>query len=96
MFQIECPHCGKRELTEFSYGGEAHLSRPTPIESEDSQVWADYLFNRSNKRGVHYERWFHVLGCRKWFNVARDTITNKSFDTYLPGEKPQVDERAKP
>ncbi|MCP4935724.1 MAG: sarcosine oxidase subunit delta [bacterium] len=95
MFQIECPYCGKRELTEYSYGGEANLIRPTPVEAEESQAWAGYLFSRTNKRGLHLERWFHVFGCRKWFNVARNTITNEFVDIYLPGEKPQVDEQAK-
>ena len=95
MFQIKCPHCGNREMTEFSYGGEAHLVRPTNDQAKESEVWAGYLFGRNNKRGIHYERWFHVFGCRKWFNVARNTITNEIVDTYLQGETPRADERAK-
>ena len=58
--------------------------------------WAGYLFLRSNKRGIHIERWFHVFGCRKWFNVARHTITNEIFDTSLPGETLRIDVSVKP
>ena len=28
MLLIDCPHCGARDETEFSYGGEAHIMRP--------------------------------------------------------------------
>ena len=96
MFQIECPHCGKREMGEFSYGGEANLARPAPEKADDIVDWAGYLFLRSNKRGIHIERWFHVFGCRKWFNVARHTITNEIFDTSLLGETLRIDVSVKP
>ncbi|MEE9336281.1 MAG: sarcosine oxidase subunit delta [Granulosicoccaceae bacterium] len=95
MFQIKCPYCGNREMTEYTYGGEANLSRPTRLESEDSLALTSYLFSRTNKRGIHLERWFHVFGCRKWFNVARNTITNEIVETYLPNEQPQVVEQTK-
>ena len=29
---------------------------------------------RSNPKGVHFERWRHVHGCGRWFNLARDTV----------------------
>ena len=28
---------------------------------------------RKNIKGVQFERWNHAHGCRKWFNVVRDT-----------------------
>ena len=28
MLIIECPYCGQRDESEFSYGGEAHIARP--------------------------------------------------------------------
>ena len=28
---------------------------------------------RKNIKGVQFERWNHSHGCRKWFNVVRDT-----------------------
>jgi heterotetrameric sarcosine oxidase delta subunit len=49
-------------------------------------VWGDYLFNRTNPKGVHFERWLHVYGCGRWFNVARDTVTHEILTVYLMGE----------
>ncbi len=39
MMQINCPFCGGRDETEFSYGGEAHITRPA-LDVDDKQ-WAD-------------------------------------------------------
>ncbi len=82
MLQIDCPWCGVRDETEFAFGGEAHLIRPANPELVTDAAWADYLFNSSNPKGLHYERWQHRYGCRQWFNVARDTVTHEIFSTY--------------
>ena len=75
MLQITCPWCGPREENEFTCGGEAGIIRPkNPDETSDAQ-WADYLFMRSNHRGIHAEQWWHAYGCRRWFIVHRDTVT---------------------
>ena len=88
MFIIKCPYCGERDHSEFSYGGEAHLVRPKqPTELSDDQ-WAEYLFMRKNIKGLQYERWNHSHGCRRWFNVARDTSNDKINSVYKIGEKP--------
>jgi sarcosine oxidase, subunit delta len=41
---------------------------------------------RSNPKGVHYERWRHVHGCGRFFNCARDTVSDRILATYRPGE----------
>ena len=65
MFIINCPYCGNRDHSEFSYGGEAHIVRPKhPTELTDDE-WADYLFMRKNIKGLQYERWNHSHGCRR-------------------------------
>lgn len=88
MLLITCPHCGPRDESEFACGGEAHIVRPEkPAELTDAQ-WADYLFMRRNLKGVHYERWLHSHGCRRWFNAVRDTVTHEIFATYRMGEQP--------
>lgn len=88
MLQIPCPHCGPREETEFSYGGEAHIMRPeNPDEMSDAE-WGDFLFMRRNTKGVFFERWVHAHGCRRWFNVARDTVTYEILAVYHMGETP--------
>ncbi len=81
MLLLTCPNCGASgEETEFAPGGEAHLKRVGP--DGDAAAFADYLFERRNPRGVHFERWRHAYGCGKWFHVARDTATLEVFGSY--------------
>jgi heterotetrameric sarcosine oxidase delta subunit len=95
MLLIPCPWCGEREETEFRCGGEAHIVRPKqPAQMSDDQ-WADFLFMRSNPKGVQHERWCHVHGCGRWFNVARDTVSDRILEVYRMGEpRPRVETRA--
>ena len=75
MLLIECPWCGERAETEFSYGGEAGIVRPEDPGALSDAEWADYLFNRTNPRGTYRELWNHAQGCRRWFGVERDTVS---------------------
>ena len=43
---------------------------------------------RDNPKGPFRERWVHTHGCRRWFNVARDTVTHEILAVYKPGEVP--------
>ena len=82
MLIIPCPHCGPRDEIEFACGGEAHIARPL-IENKISDAdFADYLFIRDNPKGIFLERWRHSAGCRKWFNLARDTVTHEIIEVY--------------
>lgn len=76
MLNIPCPWCGPRDETEFSYGGEALVAAPPDPELLDDREWAEYLFVRRNPAGPWLERWYHAAGCRRWFDVERDTVTN--------------------
>ncbi len=81
MLLLTCPCCGvTAEETEFSSGGEAHLTRHGPGSTDHD--YESYMFNRKNPRGVHFERWRHAYGCGKWFLAARDTTTLEIFATY--------------
>ena len=91
MLSIPCPWCDQRDETEFSYGGEAHIRRPEEPFALSDEQWADYLFMRKNTMGRHREQWFHTAGCRRWFNVERDTVTQRIFTSYKTGEMPQRD-----
>lgn len=82
--QIECPFCGRRDETEFSYGGEAHISRPG-LDVSDAE-WVQYLYYRDNIKGVHAERWRHARGCGQWFNALRDTSTHQFLAIYRATE----------
>ncbi len=89
MLRIPCPYCGKRDESEFRFGGESHVERPG-LEVSDAE-WADYLFNRKNPKGLHYERWCHTYGCSQWFNVVRDTLTHEIYAVYQMSEvKPDL------
>jgi heterotetrameric sarcosine oxidase delta subunit len=92
MFIIKCPYCGPRDQSEFSYGGQAHISRPTNGEALSDQEWAEFVFIRDNPKGLFAERWVHSAGCRKFFNVLRDTATDKIYAIYKMGEpRPDID-----
>lgn len=91
MLQIPCPWCGVRDQSEFTYGGEAHIVRPEDPASLTDAEWADYLFMRENPRGPHREQWHHTYGCRRWFNVQRDTVSYRIEGSYKVGEQPPGD-----
>ena len=75
MLKITCPHCGERDYTEFRYGSDATKPRPQ-LASEDRKAWHDYVFLFDNPKGPHREFWQHVLGCRQWLVLERNTATN--------------------
>jgi heterotetrameric sarcosine oxidase delta subunit len=88
MLRIPCPWCGVRDETEFRYGGQAHVERPGNPDALTDAEWADYLFMRDNPKGAFAERWVHAAGCRRWFNVKRDTVTHEILSVYRIGEPP--------
>ncbi|MCG8560177.1 MAG: sarcosine oxidase subunit delta [Hyphomicrobiales bacterium] len=88
MFLIRCPWCGPRDQSEFSYGGEAHIARPADSAEMSDAEWADFVFMRSNPKGVLAERWVHAAGCRRWFNMLRVTASDEILAVYKVGEAP--------
>jgi heterotetrameric sarcosine oxidase delta subunit len=87
MMLITCPHCGARDVTEFTYGGPAETERPDPANASDTQ-WNDYVYLRDNPRGVHDELWQHSSGCRRWIAMRRDTLTHDMIAAAEPGALP--------
>ncbi len=91
MLKISCPWCGPRPEIEFRCGGESHMRRPGPHDQVSDAEWAQYLFYRTNPKGVNFERWLHQHGCRQWFNVARDTATHEIRAVYhMTDPKPDI------
>ena len=91
MFHIYCPHCCEhREEEEFHVKGQAHIARPLDPEALSDEEWGNYLYFRKNPRGLHHELWVHNTGCRKFFNVTRDTVTYEIKEVYKVGEQPSV------
>jgi sarcosine oxidase, subunit delta len=90
MFLIYCPYCEEhREEEEFHPKGQAHIARPADPEACSDEQWGDYLFFRDNPRGIHHELWVHAVGCRKFFNITRNTVTYEILETYRIGEQPR-------
>ena len=86
MLLIRCPYCEtERAELEFVYAGEAHIARPLDPSALSDEEWANFLFIRSNSRGIHFERWRHIHGCGRYFNAARHTVTDKFLMTYKAG-----------
>jgi sarcosine oxidase subunit delta len=75
MLRIPCPNCGERDYTEFRYAGDASKHRPAH-GAGDVDAWHDYVFVFDNPKGAHREYWQHLLGCREWLVLERDTATN--------------------
>ena len=76
MMLIRCPWCGPRGAAEFHYIGEF---KPRPdAESVTPAQWRDYLYFPANPCGPVTETWYHRMGCRRYFNLERDTATNES------------------
>ncbi len=86
MLLIPCPYCGPRPELEFSYGGEAGIARPADPSTLDDDAWGAFLYQRSNPRGLHAERWRHVHGCGRFFNARRDTVTDLFESAWKVGE----------
>lgn len=78
MMLITCPWCGPRIETEFHYGGEAGVAYPENPASLSDEEWGRYLFVRANPKGEFLERWCHAAGCRRWFDLRRDTVTHET------------------
>ncbi len=86
MLLIACPYCGDRPEIEFSYGGEAHIARPTDPSAVTDEQWAEYLYLRRNAKGTYAERWRHTNGCGRFFNAVRDTVSDFFVVIYKSGE----------
>ena len=76
--RIHCPHCGLRDVAEFSYHGDADQAarRPEPA-LENNAAWNNWVYDRANTAGLHRELWQHTGGCRNFMIVTRDTVTHE-------------------
>ena len=88
MLALDCPYCGNRAQTEFTFGGDASIERPSDPRAVPLTEWLDYVYLRANPRGPHTEWWQHSAGCRRWFKVRRDTLTHEVIGSSRPAENP--------
>jgi sarcosine oxidase subunit delta len=85
MLLVPCPNCGPRNASDMHYGGEAG-PRPDPNAVNPSQ-WREYLYTQTNPAGLLRETWYCASGCRRYFVLERDTISNEFTNPPLPGNK---------
>lgn len=92
MLLIRCPYCEEeRPELEFRNAGEAHIARSAELAATSDEDFEKFFFIRSNPKGIIFERWRHIHGCARFFNAARDTVTDKFVTTYRAGEpKPDI------
>jgi sarcosine oxidase subunit delta len=74
--RIHCPHCGVRDIREFTYLGDATIARPDPDAADATDHFVAYVYLRDNPAGDHREFWYHGAGCQTWLAVERDTKTH--------------------
>ncbi len=87
MLLVYCPYCDvTRAETEFACRGEAHIARPADPSKVTDEGWVDFLYMRSNTKGVYAERWRHIHGCGRFFNAVRDTVSDNFLKFYKAGE----------
>lgn len=93
MLLIRCPYCEEeRPELEFRHAGEAHIARPQAISEISDEDFQAFFFIRSNPKGTVFERWRHMHGCGRFFNAARDTVSDRFIKTYKAGEpKPDLE-----
>jgi sarcosine oxidase subunit delta len=81
MIIIRCPYCCEhRTEEELTYGGEDNITRAQEPESVSDEQWTEYLFMRSNPKGLLSEQWCCAFGCGQWFKVRRDSLTHEIHD----------------
>ena len=76
---IPCPHCGTRPVEEFTFLGDASVTRPTTNDPASMEQWYDYVYLRDNPRGRFAEFAHHSGGCRAWLVVTRNTETHEVY-----------------
>ncbi|HEY0747879.1 MAG TPA: sarcosine oxidase subunit delta [Steroidobacteraceae bacterium] len=73
--RIPCPFCGERDLSEFSYLGDA--ARQPDLGADLAEPLFKAVYLRDNPAGPHEELWQHLFGCRSWLIVTRNTVTHE-------------------
>jgi len=78
MIIVPCPHCGPRNSVDLRNCGEV-VNRPNP-DTATLTEWRTYLYLRENAAGWVSETWYCSAGCRRYFTIERNTVTNEIRD----------------
>jgi len=74
MQQFNCPFCGPRDQSEFTYLREAAT---IPALDAGVAAWQKFVYERDNPCGAHAEWWHHNHGCRQVLEIMRHTQTHE-------------------
>ena len=87
--RIECPFCGERDVSEFTYLGDADFRRPAADTEDLADRFYEAVYLRDNPVGPHAELWYHAGGCLSWLRVTRNTRTHEVLAVQLAAEAPR-------
>ena len=87
-FRLTCPVCGKRDVYEFTFGGQERGPRPAQegLSAEEHFRWVQFRVIPGAGEGAgdnaspQEEWWYHGQGCGVWFRVTRDPGTNREVE----------------
>ncbi|MDE2875799.1 MAG: sarcosine oxidase subunit delta [Gemmatimonadota bacterium] len=94
-FRLTCPVCGKRDVYEFTFGGQERGPRPAQegLSAEEHFRWVQFRLipggcetreegaSRADVREpLQEEWWYHGQGCGVWFTTTRDPMTNREVE----------------
>ncbi len=92
MLLIHCPYCDEPlPETEFRLWRRGpHRAPADPARCGPTRNGRDFLFIRTNPKGVHSERWRHVHGCGRFFNAVRDTVSDRFSPPTRSASRPAI------
>ena len=75
-FRLTCPVCGKRDVYEFTFGGEERGPPPAgeDLAAEEHFRWSQFKLIPPEPRE---EWWYHGAGCGVWFKTSRNPAANR-------------------
>ena len=82
-FRLTCPICGKRDICEFTFGGQERGPRPEQVglSAEDHFRWTQFrMIPGGADTEPQEEWWYHAQGCGVWFRTTRDPWTNREVE----------------
>ncbi|MEP6970679.1 MAG: sarcosine oxidase subunit delta [Betaproteobacteria bacterium] len=77
MQLFNCPFCGPRDQSEFTYLREA---APIPALDAGVAAWQSFVYERDNPCGAHAEWWQHNHGCRQVLEIVRNTQSHEVLE----------------
>ena len=83
MLLINCPCCGERDQSEFSYGGRS-TNYPALDSSASREEWHRAIHLHDGSQKVIREYWYHEFGCEQWIEIFRNVDSHEM--TPVPGD----------